>query len=112
MDKYFYIIEQDDNDNKFIHLEGNIYYNDADDSDACYRAAEWTFFYLAIDEVIAMTKDNTFFDYVNERVDYLQDVTEQQAEEMCKNFFDGQPGTKLNITDINDSTPCGCYWFE
>ena len=112
MDKYFYIIEQDDNGNKFIHLEGNIYHNDADDSDTCYRAAEWTFFYLTIDEVMAMVKDNTFFDYVNERVDYLQDVTEQQAAEMCKNFFDGQPGTKLNIKDINDSTPCGCYWFE
>lgn len=112
MDKYFYIIEQDENGTKFIHLEGNIYYNDVDESDTCYRVAEWTFLYLTVDEAKFMMNDGTFFDYVNERVAYLTDITEQQAEDMCEDFFDGQPGAKLNITDINDSTPCGCYWFE
>ena len=112
MDKYFYIIEQDECGNKYFHLEGNIYYNDADESDTCYRVAEWTFLYLTIDEAIDMMTDDTFFDYVYERVSYLKDITEQQAKDMCADFFDGQPGAKLNITDINDSTPCGCYWFE
>lgn len=112
MDKYFYIIEQDDDGNKFIHLEGNIYYNDADETDACYRVAEWTFLYLTVDEVIAMVNDDTFFEYVNERVNYLQNVTEQQAEDMCADFFDGQPGTKMHISEVTQDTPCGCYWFE
>lgn len=113
MDKYFYSIEMDENGEKYIHLSGNIYFNDVDESETNYRCAEWTFMMLSITEAQNMLKDNNdkFFDYINERVAYLEDITKEEAEEYCKNYFNGTSGIKLDIRDITPDTECGNYWF-
>lgn len=111
MDRYFYSIEECGN-TKEIHISGNVYFNDVDDSDACYRLAEWTGFYLTMEELRLLLNEDSFFDYINERVDYLGDKTEQEANHICKIYHNGEPGTELDIRDINSSTPCGNYWFE
>lgn len=107
MDKYFYIIEQG-NGGKVIHMQGNIYSND----DGSYKHAEWTFLYLEISEAKYMLNTDTFYEYINERVNYLDDITEEIATARVENYFDGEPGTELHILDITENTPCGDYWFE
>ena len=111
MDRYFYSIEMD-GDRKVIHLFGNVYFNDADETENCYRLAEWTFRYFDIDIAQFMLDTDTFYEFVNERVNYLTDVSKTEAEEMCKSYLNGQPGTELHISDIALDTPCGDYWFE
>jgi hypothetical protein len=109
MDKYFYIIEQGDNGNKVIHMQGNIYYND---ENMCYEHAEWTFMFLEISEAKYMFDTDVFYDYVNDRINYFEDITEEVATTRAENYFDGEPGIKLHISDITEDTPCGGYWFE
>ena len=112
MDRYFYSIELDENNKKVIHLSGNVYFNDVDDTETNYRIAEWTFRYLDVDVAQFMFDTDTFFEFVNERVDYLGDISEEEAKKICLRYFNGEPGTELHISDIALDTPCGDYWFE
>lgn len=112
MDRYFYSIELDGNENKVVHVFGNIYCNDADTTETDYRIAEWTFLYITIYELKELVKDGLFYDYVNERVNYLGDISEAEALKICNQYFGGNPGICLHICDVNEETPCGDYWFE
>ena len=112
MDRYFYIIETDENGKKVIHMQGKIYYNNADASLKNYRSAAWTFLYFDIDKAQLMLDTDTFFEYVNARVNYLGDYSEEKANKLCLEYFNGQPGTELHISDITNGTPCGDYWFD
>ena len=111
MDRYFYIIEET-NGHKEIHFSGNVYYNDGDETDKCFRLAEWTGFFITVDKLKELLEDDTFFDYINEKVNYLSDLTEDEAVEACQIYFNGEPGKWLNIKHVNEDTPCGDYWFE
>ena len=111
MDRYFYSVEMD-GDRKIVHLSGNVYFNDSGDSERDYRIAEWTFFYLTIEEIQRLFEELDFYDYINERVNYLGDRTEEEALDICKNYFDGKPGKMLRIEQVNEDTPCGDYWFD
>lgn len=111
MDRYFYVIEGNGNE-KEIHICGNVYFNDADETETDHRIAEWKGFYLSLEEVKNLLNDDCFFDYINERVKYLGDITKEEAIEMCNIFWDGEPGTELDIRDVDKDTPCGYYWFE
>lgn len=39
MDRYFYILEEE-NGKQVIHMQGNVYYNNADGSNKKYQSAE------------------------------------------------------------------------
>lgn len=112
MDRYFYQIEQDVNGNKCVHISGNIYYNDADGTNECFRHAIWVGMYISIEELKEFLENDDFFDYINERVVYLDNLTEEEAIEACQVYFDGEPGKWLNIKHVNEDAPCGDYWFE
>ena len=112
MDRYFYSIKEYTNGIRFIHLSGNIYCNDACETEENFRIAEWTSLYLNIEEAKEMFESDTFYEYVNERVNYLGDITEDEAQKICAEYFGGKPGTQLHIYDITKDTPCGDYWFE
>lgn len=112
MDRYFYAIELDTDGNKILHLSGNIYYNDADDTETNYRHAEWVYFYIPINEVAKLISNDTFYDYINERVHYLSDCNEEEALEICELYWDGNPGINLHIKNVNFKTECGEYWFD
>ena len=111
MDRYFYSVEMD-GDCKVVHISGNVYFNDSDESECNYRIAEWTFLYITLDELAELIENDNFYEYINERVNYLGDRTKEQAIEICENYFDGSAGTELHIFDVNEDTPCGDYWFE
>ena len=111
MDRYFYSVE-DFGDRKEIHISGNVYFNDVDEMDTNYRIAEWTGMYLSYDKLKELLSDDLLFDYINEQVNYLDDITKEEALEICDTFWDGEPGTKLDIKEVNEDTPCGYYWFE
>jgi hypothetical protein len=112
LDRYFYIIERDEDDEKCIHLEGNIYFND-DGSEKDWRVAEYYWLYLDIDTAKRMIRDNTFYEYANASVAGLSDATQKEAETLCAEYYgDEEPGTELHIKDITEDTPYGCYWFE
>ena len=111
MDRYFYIVEETSG-HKEIHICGNVYFNDADETDKCYRIAEWTGFYITIDKLRALIDKDDLWGYINEQVTYLGDLTEEEAEDMCKVFFGGTSGVKLDIRCVDEDTPCGEYWFE
>ena len=110
MDRYFYIVEET-NGHKEIHFSGNVYYNDGDEADKCFRLAEWTGFFVTVDKLKELLEENMLWEYVNERVTYLTDLTEDEAVDMCKVYFDGSSGTRLHLQSINEDTPCGDYWF-
>lgn len=111
MDRYFYSVELDDDGNKVVHISGNIYWT-SDEAETNYRCAEWTFFYIPMNKLKALIEVDWFCEYVDERIDYLGDLTEEDALEACECYFDGKPGTYLHIADVNEKTPCGHYWFE
>ena len=112
IDRYFYSIEMN-GDDKVVHLSGNVYLNNNDHTDTCYRYAEWTFLYIDLPTLRDLIKDDeTFFDYIDERVAYLGDINESEAFDICNEYFDGKPGTHLNIEDVDENTPIGDYWFE
>lgn len=111
MNRYFYSVEMD-GDRKVVHMSGNVYFNDVDETETCYRIAEWTFFYMTIDEIQKLFEELRFYDYINERVDYMGDRTEDEALAICREYFNGTSGKMLHITQVNEDTPCGDYWFE
>jgi hypothetical protein len=111
MDKYFYSIE-DNGNGKEIHISDNVYFNDTDESETDHRLAEWTGLYLSYDKLKELLDNDCFFDYINEKVNYLGDITKEEALEICNKFWDGEPGTELDIREVNQDTPCGYYWFE
>lgn len=111
MDRYFYSVEMN-GDHKVVHVFGNIYYNDGDETEKCFRFAEWTDMYIAVDKLKELLEEDMFYDYINDQVTYLTDLTEDEAVEACQIYFEGEPGKWLNIKRVNDDTPCGDYWFE
>ena len=111
MDRYFYSVEMD-GDRKVIHLFGNVYYNNVDETESCYRHAEWNGFYLTVDEIQNLFGELIFYDYINEKAAYLGDLTQDEAIEVCRTYFNGEPGKMLRIEQVNEDTPCGEYWFE
>lgn len=111
MDRYFYTVEETDGC-KEIHFFGNVYFNDSDETDKRFRLAEWTGLYVTVQKLKELLEEDTFFEYINERVNYLSDLTEDEAVGMCQAYFDGEPGKWLNIKHVDENTPCGDYWFE
>ena len=112
MDRYFYSLEKDDNGKQIIHLSGNVYFNDNDETETCYRYAEWVGLEIDVDTAKLLFDKYVFFNFSDERVKYLDDITEEQAKSTCEDYFDGTSGTELQIMDITEDTPCGDYWFE
>lgn len=110
-DRYFYSIEDNGNE-KEIHINGNIYFNDVDTTETDHRIAEWTGLYMTIDQVKELLNEDTFYEYINGRVNYLGDITREEASNMCNDFFNGEPGIELDISNVSQDTPCGNYWFE
>lgn len=110
MDRYFYSVEMD-GDRKVVHLFGNVYYivNDAED---CYRLAEWMFFYIDVNELMELVKNDEFYNYINEKVNYLTNMTKEDAVWTCETYYNGDAGKELHIQYVNENTPCGDYWFE
>ena len=96
MDRYFYSVEMDGG-RKVIHLFGNVYFNDVDETDKCYRHAEWCGFYMSVDKMNELFANGEFYYYINEKVAYLGDLTEDEAIEVCRNYFNGEPGKMLRI---------------
>ena len=112
MDRYFYSVEMD-GDHNVVHMSGNVFFNDADETETCYRVAEWTGMFIDVEELRnEMLDEQKFFDSIIQRVGYLTDVTEQQAVNICITYWNGEPGEQLHIREVNENTPCGTYWFE
>lgn len=111
MDRYFYSVEMD-GDNKVVHMFGNVYFNGIDETGACYRHAEWTGLYLSVKEVRNLFDEFCFYDYICDKVSYLGDLTEDEMIEVCRTYFNGESGKMLHVTQVNEDTPCGDYWFD
>lgn len=112
MDRYFYSVELANNGEKIIHLSGNVYFNDTDTGEKQYRLAEWTYYYISIRATKGLIEKDMFYEHINEDVNYLTDITEQEAVEICNTYWNGEAGEYLHINDVNEDTPCGDYWFE
>ena len=110
MDRYFYSVEMD-GDRKVVHLLGNIYLNDADETKTCYRLAEWTGLFITPEKILKLFKEFRFYDYIDEKVAYLDDLTESEMIITCQTYFNETSGRMLYITEVNKDTPCGDYWF-
>ena len=108
MDRYFYILEED-NGKKFIHLEANVFHW-VDDPEGMY--SEWSFYYIPLEEAQRKIKEETFFDEADEYVKYCDDIPAACVDDYCNLFFDKKPGVKLDIEDITDETPCGNYYTD
>lgn len=111
MDRYFYSIE-DCGSEKEVHVSGNVYFNDGDETETDHRIAEWTGFWLTLEQVKELIDEECLLDYINERVNYLGDITKEEAKDICNTYWSGKPGIELDIKNVTDDTPCGYYWFE
>lgn len=110
MDRYFYSIELNEDGNKIVHMFGNVYWNDVDETETNYRCALWVFFYITLDELKDAIEKHWLFEYLCENVKYEEDITEAEAIDAYKNYFDGNPGVHMSLKCINSETPCGNYW--
>lgn len=111
LNRYFFSVDEGYN-TKIINMLGNIYFNDgtADEPD-CYRHAEWCGMEFDLNEVKTLIENDTFYDYLDENVDYLGNLTEEDAMYACSIYYSGTPGTELHISELTNDTPCGNYWF-
>lgn len=109
-DKVFYSIEQG-NDCKKIHVFGEIYYlGNGEENDYCFT--QFTGVFLDFEDV--QKSGGKLLEYIynnGERV-YEQNITSAEAEECCKTYFNGKTGTKLDIYECDEDTPCGDYWCD
>lgn len=112
MDRYFYSVNMDRNKKKVVHLFGNVYFNDTDETDQNYRCAEWTGLFFELGEALRMIQNDLFFDFINERVNYLTDISESEAIQTFKVYFAGKSGTELSFRNLTQDTPCGDYWSD
>lgn len=112
MDRLFFKIEKEDV-TKNVHILGNVYFCDVDSSNTNYRIAEWTGLDIPVEEVQPLVDKKEFMDYINEKVAYLEDITKEEAEEICKTYYNGTTGGReLNLTELSKETPCGEYYCE
>lgn len=113
MDRYFYSIESIDGI-KIVHFFGNVYSNDSGESEEGndYRIAEWTWMYIEIDKLTNMLNNSTLWDYLNENVAYMGNLSEEQADKICEEYFGGTSGINLDIEEVTHGTACGDYWFD
>lgn len=112
MDRYFYCVELDEDGNKVIHMSGNVYCNDADETETNYRCALWVFLYMSIEELKDAIERYWLFEYLCENVKYEEDITEEEAIDACKHYFDGTPGVHMSLKNVNAETSCGNYWCD
>ncbi len=114
MKKVFYSVEQwsdGGNDIKMIHILGEIYQL-GNGEEKGYRSAQFTEAYLEIVDI--EESGGKFMEYIYNDGNqiYESNMTETDAEECCKSYFGGKPGTELNIYKCDEDTPCGDYWCE
>ena len=107
MDRYFYSVEKDVDYGKVVHLSANVYFND-DNTEKDYRCAEWCGEYLPISQLQQMGVDDCFYEYANERIKYLGDISRKEANSICRNYT----GARLHINNVTADTPCGDYYFD
>ena len=112
MDKYFYSVEMNDDGNKVVHVSGNVFFNDSDETETNYRYASWVFFYITPKELRDIIKNNLLFEYLCDNVKYEENITKDEAIDICKHYFNGKPGVFMPIQYVYQGTPCGDYWFE
>lgn len=112
MDRYFYSVEEIDG-NKVIHMSGNVYRNDESvTGEKDYRIAEWVWMYINIDTLIKMKNEDKLWEFLDENVRYLGDLSREDADRICNEHFNGRPGSSLDISKVNADTICGDYWFD
>lgn len=110
MDRYFYSVELNEDGDKVVHMSGNIFLNDVDETETNYRCALWVFLYMSLEKLKDAIEKNWLFDYLCENVRYEDDITEAEAVYGCEHYFDGESGMHMPIMHINEETPCGNYW--
>lgn len=108
LDRYFYILEKDENGELLIHLQGKVFLN----GDNEYGLAEWTFEYISVPIAQRWWEALVWTARTANTVKYWSKMTEAKALDTCKTYFDGQAGNELNLMDITLDTPEGCYYFD
>lgn len=109
-DRVFYSVEQW-NDGKMIHIFGEIYHlGSGEEKD--YRLVQFTGAYLEIEDIQESGGKFLELIYNNGTQIYESNMTETEAEECCKTYFNGTAGTELNIFECDQDTPCGNYWCQ
>ena len=112
IDRYFYSVWTDGKNNKLVHMCGNVYYNDCDESETNYRCAEWTGLYFTLKELKEEVNDRKLLDELCYSVRYLNDITKEEALIILDNYFGDEIVNHLPIYCVDQNTPCGCYWFD
>lgn len=112
MDRYFYTIEFDGQNNKFVHMCGNIYFNDAYETETNYRCAEWTGMSFSLSELRESLDNRELFNELCDGVKYLEDMTKEEALRISNIYFGNETVNHLPICNVDQETPCGCYWFD
>lgn len=108
MDRYFYSVEMNGNE-KVVHLYGNIYDSVQDNRE--YVLAEWTGLYITLPMLESLFKEDIFWDYIGNCVNYLTDLSKKDGIEISNTYFGNTAGKYLCIEDVTKETECGDYYF-
>lgn len=111
--RYYFSIEIVDEE-KWIHLYANVYYNDGTDS---FKLDEWKFKYInptelkeVFDEGDREKIDDVLSEW-GEDIKYTQSDSFEKIFLLCREFFNGEPGEKTEVEKICE-LPVGNYYFD
>lgn len=108
MDRYFYSIEED-NRKKCVHFSGNVF---CDEGNSYGTLAEWIFLYISISECVSLIEKGSLFDWIDERISSVEELTEKECQDCINEYWNGKSGKKLPLNEITDKTECGYYYFD
>lgn len=111
IDRFFYSIEEIDGVKK-VRFMGNIYENDENSLDDRYRISVWPQLYMMLNEFVEFRNTKKLYDFLYGQISMYEKLTKEELIDKCKHFFSGEPGKRLFISEVNEKTPCGNYWFD
>lgn len=99
------------NGKKVIHVNG-YFYDSCDDEENPIRHVEACWCYMDIEELMRIA-DEDKQDMIDETFSlcnqYIDDLTEERAQNILDHYFNGNPPERLLYSDITLDTPCGDY---
>ena len=102
----FYQVEERDS-KKVVHIMGWFWSSDQGEEKNC-RLTECTFFIVPLDEFITWTNDQ--YCEAEEKIkQYVSDLTEEEAIDTMRHFYNGNPPIPLRYKELTMETPCGGY---
>ena len=96
IERVFYIVEEG-----VVHISGEL----LDNGDGRLEYLEYVGCFIPVDELTA----DAITDAEEQCHQYYRKITETEGETIAREYFDGNPGSILQLAEVNVTTKPGCY---